>query len=186
MSKLEFDVQEWPRTGTPYAEVSEPHELAALMMSRAQNQLKRMGTQKTAMLFLTEDKVYMAITPLTEKENERVGTANLGIRMAHDLSAFAVGMVSECWLIPGVTEVKGEPSKLLHHENKVEMLLVSVNWEGKEAGAKALEIVRDGGGGVSFRRRDDLITSEGVDGVFVLKQKQKSLAAEVLNLPIPV
>ncbi len=186
MSSLQFDVQKWPREGTPYADVSEAQELAALMMSRAQNQLKRMGTQKTSMLFLTEDTVHLVVAPLSDKENERNAVANLGIRMAHDLGAFAVGMVSESWLIPGVSEVEGDPSRLLHNEDKIEMLLVTVTWKDQEPAARALEIVRMTGQPPTFKRREDLVTSDGVDGVFVLKQKQQSLSAQVLNLPIPI
>lgn len=188
MSTLSFNAQQWPREGTPFANATNALELAALVMTNAQEQFARRGSHPTVLLLLTEDTVHLIHTPLSEKENERVAVGNMTLKLAHDYDALGVALVSEAWLFPGIAEDSiGDPSRLLHRDDKVEVLLVRASWNEDDTAAKALQIVRESGKDPKLIERPDLFTADGVDGLLLLKKKAEgSVSKQVIHRPIPV
>lgn len=186
MSKLTFDAQQWKRAGTAFAEVYHAADLANLIMHNAQEQFKKNGSHPTELLFLTEDTVHLVHTPLSQKENERTAVGNLALHLFAKFGASASALISECWLIPGVSVVPEDPNKLLLQDNKLEFLFVQVTWDGESPIARLMEIVRTAGQPASLRPREDLITPEGIDGVLILKKEAQSVGEGLLRRPILV
>ncbi len=187
MSTLSFDVQQWPRAGSPFAEVTDAKSLAAVMFEKAKAQFKQKSAHATMALLVSEETVYAVHLPVSTKENERVAGGNLVQKLTHDLYAVGVGFVSEAWFVPKATEeALADRTGLLQHPDKIEVLLIQASWgTGGDTSAKAVQIVRDGNKPAQLAERPDLFTANGADGLLILKrQEEEAIRKQMLLRPM--
>ncbi len=187
MTTLAFDVQQWPRAESPFAEVSDAKSLCAVMFEKAKAQFKQKSSHATMALLLTEYSVHAVHLPLSTKENERIAGGNLVQKLTHDLYAVGVGFVSEAWFVPKATEQALEDrTKLLQHADKIEVLLIQTSWgTAGDTSAKAVQIVRDGNKPAQLIERPDLFTPNGVDGLLIFKRhEEEAIRKQMLLRPM--
>jgi len=188
MSTITIDTQEWPREGTPFANVKDARGLADLMLTKAQEQFQQKQAQATIALLVTKDQVQLLHIPLSSKENERIAGGNLVQKLAYDKDAIGVGLASEGWFLPGETEEGiNDTKRLLERKDKVEVLVIQASWQGEDTAAKAREIVREGRKTPQLVERPDLFTPNGANGILLLKkQDEGSIGKQMLRRPIMV
>lgn len=193
MSTISVQAHKLPRDETPFADVGGARDFAEQLMAQAQSEFELKGKQPTQLVFLNATEVHIVDVPISTKENERIAVGNMTIKLTHDLRAVGVATVSEAWLIPGATEAEAEnPAALLQRDDKKEVLLVRASWDDQNTGepttaAKALLIVRDKGRSPALVERPDLFTSEGVDGILLLKkQGEGAIGMQAFQRPIMI